>query len=184
MCIRDTPAAWRFTGPLDLPALRAAVTDLTARHEQLRAVFPEHEGLPYQRILPPDPACLDLVDATGPAGADQEGRLAATVHAAALRPFDLGREPAFRATLVRAADDDHVLVLGMHHIVSDGWSLGLIVRDLTELYRARTGNRRAELPELPLDYTDYAAWPRGGDQAGAPDPVSYTPLPLPNRCRG
>ncbi|MFC7865500.1 amino acid adenylation domain-containing protein [Streptomyces murinus] len=178
------PAAWRFTGPLDLPALRAAVTDLTARHEQLRAVFPEHEGLPYQRILPPDPACLDLVDATGAAGADQERRLAATVHAAALRPFDLGREPAFRATLVRAGDDDHVLVLGMHHIVSDGWSLGLIVRDLTELYRARAGNRRAELPELPLDYTDYAIWQRGGDQSAALDHwrtrlAGLTPLELP-----
>ncbi|TGZ14392.1 hypothetical protein DV517_58750 [Streptomyces sp. S816] len=178
------PAAWRFTGPLDLPALRAAVTDLTARHEQLRAVFPEHEGLPYQRILPPDPACLDLVDATGAAGADQERRLAATVHAAALRPFDLGREPAFRATLVRAGDDDHVLVLGMHHIVSDGWSLGLIVRDLTELYRAKTGNRRAELPELPLDYTDYAIWQRGGDQSAALDHwrtrlAGLTPLELP-----
>ncbi|MGW4884216.1 amino acid adenylation domain-containing protein [Streptomyces murinus] len=178
------PAAWRFTGPLDLPALRAAVTDLTARHEQLRAVFPEHEGLPYQRILPPDPGCLDLVDATGPVGADQEGRLAATVHAAALRPFDLGREPAFRATLVRVGDDDHVLVLGMHHMVSDGWSLGLIVRDLTELYRARTGHRRAELPELPLDYTDYAIWQRGGDQSAALDHwrtrlAGLTPLELP-----
>ncbi|MEU5792752.1 amino acid adenylation domain-containing protein [Streptomyces sp. NPDC047813] len=178
------PAAWRFTGPLDVPALRAAVTDLTARHEQLRAVFPEHEGLPYQRILPPDPGCLDVVDAAAPAGADQELRLAATVHAAALRPFDLGREPAFRATLVRAGDDDHVLLLGMHHIVSDGWSLGLIVRDLTELYRARTGDRRAELPELPLDYTDYAIWQRSGDQSAALDHwrtrlAGLTPLELP-----
>ncbi|MFH8336864.1 amino acid adenylation domain-containing protein [Streptomyces sp. AM6-12] len=178
------PAAWRFTGPLDLPALRAAVTDLTTRHEQLRAVFPEHEGVPYQRIVPPDSGCLDVVDATDPAGADPERRLATTVHAAALRPFDLGREPAFRATLVRAGDDDHVLVLGMHHIVSDGWSLGLIVRDLTELYRARTRNRSAELPELLLDYTDYAIWQRGGDQSAALDHwrtrlAGLTPLELP-----
>ncbi|TWV53937.1 hypothetical protein FRZ03_08210, partial [Streptomyces misionensis] len=163
------PAAWRLTGPLDLPALRAAVTRLTARHEQLRTVFPEHEGIPHQRILPPAADCLDVVDATAPPGAEREGRLAAAAHTAALRPFDLAREPAFRATLVRAADDDHVLVLGMHHIVSDGWSLGLIVRDLTELYLAETGGRPADLPELPLDYADYAFWQRAADQSAALD---------------
>ncbi|MEW2619099.1 amino acid adenylation domain-containing protein [Streptomyces sp. NPDC048106] len=178
------PAAWRFTGPLDLAALRAAVADLTARHEQLRAVFPEHEGIPYQRILPPDPGCLELVDASAPPGADQEAGLSATVHAAALRPFDLAGEPAFRATLVRAGADDHVLVLGMHHIVSDGWSLGLIVRDLTELYRARTRGHAARLPELPLEYTDYALWQRGSDQAAAlahwrTRLAGLTPLELP-----
>ncbi|MCZ0991313.1 condensation domain-containing protein [Streptomyces diastatochromogenes] len=99
-------------------------------------------------------------------------------------PFDLAREPAFRATLVRAADDDHVLVLGMHHIVSDGWSLDLIVRDLTELYRARTEGRVAHLPELPLDYADYALWQRESDQSAALDHwrsrlAGLTPLDLP-----
>ncbi|MDT0437441.1 non-ribosomal peptide synthetase [Streptomyces doudnae] len=178
------PAAWRFTGPLDLPALRAAVTDLVARHEQLRVVFPEHEGVPYQRVLPADAAVLDVTGAGAPPGEDRERLLAAAVHAAAVRPFDLAREPAFRATLVRAADDDHVLVLGMHHIVSDGWSLGLLVRDLTELYRARTEGDTARLPELPLDYADYAIWQRGTDRSGELDHwrtrlAGLTPLELP-----
>ncbi|MBV1948805.1 non-ribosomal peptide synthetase [Streptomyces sp. BV129] len=178
------PAAWRFTGPLDLVALRSAVTGLAARHEQLRVVFPEHEGVPYQRVLPADSAVLDVVEAAGPAGADRERRVAAAVQAAALRPFDLAREPAFRATLVRAADDDHVLVLAMHHIVSDGWSLGLIVRDLGELYRAKTGGRTPVLPELPVDYTDYAIWQRASDQSAALDHwrsrlAGLTPLDLP-----
>ncbi|MER6628659.1 amino acid adenylation domain-containing protein [Streptomyces sp. NPDC000987] len=178
------PAAWRLTGPLDVPALRAAVADLVARHEQLRVVFPEHEGIPYQRVLPAGRADLDLVEVTGPAGDARERRLAAAVHAAATRRFDLAGEPAFRATLVRAADDDHVLVLAMHHIVSDGWSLGLIVRDLTELYRARTGGRSARLPELPLDYTDYALWQRETDQSAALEHwrtrlAGLTPLDLP-----
>ncbi|MGQ5635644.1 MULTISPECIES: amino acid adenylation domain-containing protein [unclassified Streptomyces] len=178
------PAAWRFTGPLDIPALRAALGDLVARHEQLRVVFPEHEGVPHQRVLPAGGTQLDVVEVTGPAGDDRERRLTAAVHAAALRPFDLAREPAFRATLVRAADDDHVLVLAMHHIVSDGWSLGLIVRDLTELYRARTEARAARLPELPLDYTDYAIWQRESDQSAALDHwrtrlAGLTPLDLP-----
>ncbi|MCH0567041.1 non-ribosomal peptide synthetase [Streptomyces sp. MUM 2J] len=178
------PAAWRFTGPLDLAALRAAVADLVARHEQLRVVFPEHEGIPYQRVLSADGTEPDVVEVTGPPGEDRERRVAAAVHAAAVRPFDLAREPAFRATVVRAAADDHVLVLGMHHIVSDGWSLSLIVRDLTELYRARIGGVAAHLPELPLDYTDYAIWQRERDQSASLDHwrsrlAGLTPLDLP-----
>ncbi|MFE4664888.1 amino acid adenylation domain-containing protein [Streptomyces sp. NPDC056716] len=181
------PAAWRLSGPLDVPALRAAVADLVARHEQLRVVFPEHEGIPHQRVLPAGRvgrAVLDLVDVSAAAGEDPGRHLDGAVHAAALRPFDLAREPAFRATLVRAADDDHVLVLGMHHIVSDGWSLGILVRDLAELYRARTGAHRADLPELPLDYADYALWQRAGDQSAALDHwtgrlAGLTPLDLP-----
>ncbi|MEU3253491.1 amino acid adenylation domain-containing protein [Streptomyces sp. NPDC006997] len=178
------PAAWRLTGPLDVPALHAAVADLVARHEQLRTVFPEHEGVPYQRVLPAPDAVLDVVDVSAPPGGDRARHLDGAVHAAALRPFDLAREPAFRATLVRAADDDHVLVLGMHHIVSDGWSLDLLVRDLTELYRARSEGRPADLPELPLDYADYAIWQRADDQSAALDHwtarlAGLTPLDLP-----
>ncbi|MFD0318147.1 amino acid adenylation domain-containing protein [Streptomyces flavalbus] len=178
------PAAWRLTGPLDVPALRAAVTDLVARHEQLRVVFPEHEGVPHQRVLPVPDAVLDVVDVSAPPGEDRDRHLDGAVHAAALRPFDLAREPAFRATLVRAADDDHVLVLGMHHIISDGWSLDLLVRDLTELYRARSEGRGPDLPELPLDYADYAIWQRADDQSAALDHwtsrlAGLTPLELP-----
>ncbi|MGW7268246.1 amino acid adenylation domain-containing protein [Streptomyces sp. NPDC054842] len=178
------PAAWRFTGALDLPALRAALADLVARHEQLRVVFPEHEGVPHQRVLPPDGTVLHETEVSGESGEDRERRLSAAVHSAALRPFDLAHEPAFRATLVRAAADDHVLVLAMHHIVSDGWSLGLLVRDLTELYLARREGRTAHLPELPLDYSDYAIWQRRGDQSAALDHwrtrlAGLTPLDLP-----
>ncbi|MFD3842643.1 amino acid adenylation domain-containing protein [Streptomyces sp. NPDC058642] len=177
------PAAWRLSGPVDVAALRAALADLVARHEQLRVVFPEHEGTPYQRVLPAGDAVLDVVDAAS-AGAEDTRHLDAAVHAAALRPFDLAREPAFRATLVRAAADDHVLVLAMHHIVSDGWSLDVLVRDLVELYWARREGRRAELPELPLDYADYAIWQRAADQGPALDHwtsrlAGLTPLDLP-----
>ncbi|WP_263164752.1 non-ribosomal peptide synthetase [Streptomyces sp. SCSIO ZS0520] len=177
------PAAWRLAGPLDVPALRGAVADLVERHEQLRVVFPEHEGVPYQRVLPAGGTALDVVDVSAPGRESRSRHLDAAVHAAALRPFDLAAEPAFRATLVRAADDDHVLVLGMHHIVSDGWSLDILVRDLAELYRARTGRRRAELPEPPLDYADYAIWQRADDQSAALDHwtgrlAGLTPLDL------
>ncbi|EFE71033.1 PvdD [Streptomyces viridosporus ATCC 14672] len=178
------PAAWRLTGPLDVPALTAAVAGLAARHEQLRVVFPEHEGVPHQRVLPAGGAVLEVTEVTGEDAGDRERRLAAAVHAAALRPFDLAREPAFRATLVRAAAEDHVLVLGMHHIVSDGWSLDLLVRDLAELYRAGTRGRAAELPELPLDYIDYAIRQHEDDQSAALEHwrtrlAGLTPLELP-----
>ncbi|WP_084701211.1 non-ribosomal peptide synthetase [Streptacidiphilus anmyonensis] len=170
------PAAWRLTGPLDTAALAAAVDDLVARHAQLRVTFPAEDGLPMQRVhaagLP-----LAVVEAEGDA-------VRAAVQEAATRPFDLAAGPAFRATLVKAGDEDHVLVLAMHHIVSDGWSLDLLVRDLRELYRARAEGVPASLPALPIDYTDYAVWQRAADQSAELDYwrgrlTGLTPLELP-----
>ncbi|WP_052442558.1 non-ribosomal peptide synthetase [Streptacidiphilus neutrinimicus] len=170
------PAAWRLTGPLDAAALAAAVDDLVSRHAQLRVTFPAEDGLPMQRVhaagLP-----LAVVEAEG------DG-VRAAVQEAATRPFDLAAAPAFRATLVRAGAEEHVLVLAMHHIVSDGWSLDLLVRDLRELYRARVEGSPAELPALPIDYTDYAVWQRAADQSAELDYwrgrlAGLTPLDLP-----
>ncbi|MCE7082035.1 non-ribosomal peptide synthetase [Streptomyces sp. ST2-7A] len=158
------PAAWRFTGPLDVAALDGAVRDLVARHEQLRVVFPDHDGVPAQRVLPPDGAGLELVDPTADDPSRDPGEaVAEAVREAALRPFDLAVEPAFRATLIRAGHENHVLVLAMHHIVSDGWSLDVLVRDLAEFHRARVRGGAPALPPLPVDYTDYAVWQRGAD---------------------
>ncbi|GAA4933798.1 amino acid adenylation domain-containing protein [Streptomyces coeruleoprunus] len=157
------PAAWRFTGPLDAAALDGAVRDLVARHEQLRVVFTDEEGVPAQCVLDGEPAGLDVVEL--PPGVRDGGpdALAAAVRDVATRPFDLAAEPAFRAVLLRVADDDHVLVLALHHIVADGWSLDVLLRDLSAFYRARTGGPAADLPALPIHYTDYAVWQRGGD---------------------
>ncbi|GAA2745817.1 amino acid adenylation domain-containing protein [Kitasatospora cinereorecta] len=153
------PAAWRLTGPLDLAALDGAVADLVARHEQLRVTFPDRAGVPAQLVHPAGGAGVDLLD-------HAEGDdLAEAVRRLATRPFDLATEPAFRATVLRLAPDDHVLVLAMHHIVSDGWSLDLLVRDLRELYRARSTGTAPELPELPIAYTDYAVWQRAADES-------------------
>ncbi|ACU37467.1 non-ribosomal peptide synthetase [Actinosynnema mirum] len=175
------PAAWRLTGPLDADALAGAVDDLTARHEQLRAVFPAEDGVPHQRILPRG-APLATVEL--PAGRADD--LTGAVHAAATRPFDLAAEPAFRATLVVPAATganpaagtsaaapgtgtdsatDPVLVLAAHHIVTDGWSLDVLVRDLRELYRARLAGRPSPLKPTPIEYTDYAAWQRACDES-------------------
>ncbi|MQS08969.1 non-ribosomal peptide synthetase, partial [Streptomyces alkaliphilus] len=179
------PAAWRFTGPLDIAALDGAVRDLVTRHEQLRVVFPDHDGAPAQRVLPPDGAGLELVDpiAEGPSG-DPGKAVARAVREAALRPFDLAAEPAFRATLIRAGHEEHVLVLAMHHIVSDGWSLDVLVRDLAEFHRARAGGGTPALPPLPIDYTDYAVWQREADHDASLEYwrstlAGVTPLELP-----
>ena len=161
------PVAWRLTGPLDVPALRAAIGDLTTRHEQLRTVFPDQDGIPGQRVLPAPGGGLDLLDLAGTPAADRERALTEAVLAAATAPFDLAAEPAFRATLVRAGDSDHTLVLAMHHIVSDGWSVGILVRDLQEYYRERLAGRVSRTATDDIQYTDYAVWQR--DAARAPE---------------
>ncbi|MEV8532121.1 amino acid adenylation domain-containing protein [Streptomyces sp. NPDC051211] len=178
------PAAWRFSGPLDAAALDAAVRDLVARHEQLRVVFPARDGVPAQRVLPADGAGLDLT--VLPAAVREAGAqaIAEAVREVAVRSFDLAAEPAFRATLLRIAEDDHVLVLAMHHIVSDGWSLDILMGDLRELYRARTEGGTPQLAPQPIDYTDYAVWQRGTDESTDLDYwrttlAGLTPLDLP-----
>ncbi|MEU7551635.1 amino acid adenylation domain-containing protein [Streptomyces sp. NPDC044571] len=159
------PAAWRFTGPLDVAALDAAVADLVARHEQLRVVFPDEEGVPSQRVLSAEGAGLDLVELCAAVREGGDAAVTAAVREPALRPFDLAAEPAFRATLLRIAEDDHVLVLAMHHIVSDGWSLDILMRDLRELYEARAQGAPPPAGPAPISYTDYAVWQRGTDES-------------------
>ncbi|MET9696733.1 amino acid adenylation domain-containing protein [Streptomyces sp. NPDC006529] len=156
------PAAWRFTGPLDLLALDAAVGDLVVRHEQLRVVFPDVDGVPAQEVRPAEGSGLDLVEL--PAGADAAA-VAAAVRTVALRPFDLTVEPGFRATLVRVSAEDHVLVLALHHIVADGWSLDLLMRDLRAFHRARSEGTAPPADPAPIAYVDYAIWQRGRDES-------------------
>lgn len=151
------PAAWRLTGPLDVPALAAAVADLTERHAQLRVVFPALDGVPGQRVWP-EGAPLVVVDV-------QDSDVPATVTDLASRPFDLAAEPGFRATLLRVGPTDHVLVLAVHHIVCDGWSFGIIVHDLALMYRARATGTPADLQPTAIDYIDYALWQRDQEQS-------------------
>ncbi|MFB7052381.1 amino acid adenylation domain-containing protein [Streptomyces vinaceus] len=179
------PAAWRFTGPLDTAALSAAIGDLTARHEQLRVVFSHEDGVPAQRVLPAaDAAGLDVVDLPPAVHEGGPDAIAAAVREVALRPFDLAAAPPFRATLLRIGAEDHVLVLAMHHIVSDGWSLDILTGDLAACYRARCQGRAPQLPQPPVDYTDYAHWQRAADEGADLDYwrtalAGLTPLELP-----
>ncbi|HLL47706.1 MAG TPA: amino acid adenylation domain-containing protein [Longimicrobiaceae bacterium] len=149
-----------LAGPLRVPALRAALGEVVRRHESLRTVFGLRGGAPVQVVRPPAPLPLPLVDlcAVPPAAREAEARRRLTLEVR--RPFDLERGPLFRALLLRLAEEEHVLLVCMHHIVSDGWSLGVLQRELSALYGAFSRGEPSPLAEPPLQYADYAVWQR------------------------
>ncbi|HEU4884131.1 MAG TPA: amino acid adenylation domain-containing protein, partial [Longimicrobium sp.] len=150
--------ALRLAGELEVPALAAALAEVVRRHEALRTVFREAEGAPVQVIQPFDGFALP-VDAL-PGGDEGARAVRERIADEAVRPFDLAAGPLFRARLLRVGAEDHVLLLCMHHVVSDGWSMDVLFRELSALYAAHGGGGEAELPPLPVQYADYAAWQR------------------------
>ncbi|WP_422769149.1 amino acid adenylation domain-containing protein [Plantactinospora sp. WMMC1484] len=149
------PIAVRLRGALDVAALRAALADLTARHETLRTLLGERDGRPYQRVLAAAEARPVL--ATVAAGPDE---VAGIVREAVRRPFDLTGEPPLRATLIEVAAEEHVLVLVLHHIATDEWSDRPFLRDLSTAYAARRVGREPDWAPLPVQYADYTLWQR------------------------
>ncbi|MEU4298932.1 non-ribosomal peptide synthase/polyketide synthase [Kitasatospora aureofaciens] len=147
------PLALRLSGDLDRAALSAALADVVARHETLRTVFPHTAGIPYQRVLDATEAAVPL---TVRAAGDAE--VPALLREAAVRGFDLTSEVPLRAELLAVAPDEHVLLLVMHHIVGDGWSMGPLARDLATAYTARQGGGAPAWPPLPVTYGDYTLW--------------------------
>ncbi|HEV2735373.1 MAG TPA: amino acid adenylation domain-containing protein, partial [Longimicrobiaceae bacterium] len=149
-------SALRLHGPLEVPVLRRSLDALVARHETLRTRFPQEDGRPRQLVEPAAPVPLCELDLRG-VGAEEALRL---IREAADRPFDLAAGPLLRATLVRMGEAEWVPVFVLHHIVSDGWSVGVLVREVTALYAAYARGEEPELPQLPVQYADYAAWQR------------------------
>ncbi|MCK9898358.1 non-ribosomal peptide synthetase, partial [Frankia sp. AgB32] len=149
--VYNVPVVVRLSGLLDVEALRRALAAVLARHESLRTIFPETDGVPYQLVLDSVGEVLDLVHVT-------EEQLAGAVARIAGQGFDLATELPLRAVLLRSAETRHVLVLVMHHIVTDGWSLGPLLRDLSASYASVVGGDSADLPELPVRYVDFALW--------------------------
>ncbi|HEX8246225.1 MAG TPA: condensation domain-containing protein, partial [Longimicrobium sp.] len=154
------PTGLRLRGELDRGALARALDRIVARHEALRTTFVAADGEPVQRITPAEESAFGLVehDLAGHAEAGEELRRLMAAEAAA--PFDLERGPLIRGRLIRLEPDDHVLLLTMHHIVSDGWSMGVLVGEVGRLYAAFREGRADPLPPLPIQYADYAAWQR------------------------
>ncbi len=150
----------RISGPLDAGALLRALGEVVCRHEALRTVFAAADGRPVQVVLPPAPLALEVEDLSSLPDAEREAEAGRRVREEALRPFDLERGPLFRARLLRMDADEHLLFVGMHHVVSDGWSLGVLFGELATLYGAFARGEPSPLAPLPVQYADFAVWQR------------------------
>ncbi|WP_369981521.1 amino acid adenylation domain-containing protein [Xanthomonas bundabergensis] len=162
------PAALRLSGDLDRTALQASLDRVVARHESLRTTFVSVEGEPQQVIAPADSGFAlaehDLRELDTPA---QEAAIAKLSRAEARAPFDLAQGPLIRGRLLQLSESEHVLLVTQHHIVSDGWSIGLLVKEVSALYTAFRDGASDPLPALPVQYADYATWQRRWLQGAA-----------------
>ncbi len=157
----NIPLAVRLKGPLDVAALERSLNDVIRRHETLRTIFSLSDDQPCQVIAPTLTLELPVLDRQDEPEAERERQVQAWVRAEAATPFDLACGPLVRAGLMRLQPEDHVLLVTLHHIISDGWSTGVLVREVAALYQARQTGQFAALANLPLQYADYAAWQRG-----------------------
>ncbi|MEU0544990.1 non-ribosomal peptide synthase/polyketide synthase, partial [Nocardia sp. NPDC005978] len=151
----NIPMVLRLRGPLDQRALADALGDVVARHESLRTVFPHEDGVPFQRILPAEAAVPEIETGTAdPAGLDR------TIITLVRRGFDVSTSTPLRVTVLGNGSDDHIVVLVLHHIAADGWSIAPFVRDLTAAYTARRQDSAPAWTPLPVQYADFALWQR------------------------
>ncbi len=153
------PLGWRLKGELDRSAWQRSLDRVLARHEALRSIFVAPEGTPWVELLP-EGAGLPVVEHDLRDRPDADAALLELCREEARTPFDLARGPLIRGRLIRLSDQEQVLLLTQHHIVSDGWSLGVLARELSQLYRAFVAGEDDPLPPLAIQYPDYAVWQR------------------------
>lgn len=164
----NIPAALQLSGSLDVSALERSLQEVIRRHEILRTSFQLINSAVVQVIAPSLSFSLEIIDLSE--DADREQKVQAHVREQAAQPFKLDEGPAWRASLLRLGREEHVLLFTMHHIICDGWSSDVLVREVTMLYGAYTHGRVSPLPELPIQYADYVVWQRGwlsGEVVGA-----------------
>ncbi|HEX2271294.1 MAG TPA: amino acid adenylation domain-containing protein, partial [Pyrinomonadaceae bacterium] len=158
--VYNCPAAVRFTGALNLAALAQSFTEVVRRHEVLRTRFAAREGSPVQIIGPSLPAPLPIVDLSGLPHSRAEVELERLARLEAQRAFDLSQDALLRTKVLRVSPDEHVVLVTMHHIVSDGWSIGVLVKEVAALYEAYAKGSAVTLKPLAVQYVDYAHWER------------------------
>ncbi|HKH43625.1 MAG TPA: condensation domain-containing protein, partial [Thermoanaerobaculia bacterium] len=156
----NVPVALRVEGRLRVDVLERALCEVLRRHEALRTSFGEVDGEPVQLIAEAGALSLPVVDLAGLPQALRDAEASRRIAEEALRPFDLSRGPLLRAALLRLGAEEHAALLTLHHIVSDGWSMQVLVEEIGALYAAFAEGRPSPLPELPVQYADYAAWQR------------------------
>ncbi len=153
------PAAFRLRGVVESAVLQTSLNQLAQRHESLRTVFVAEDGTPFQKVLPEMDLPLKRVDLRD--AANREAGAEKQLFAETQRPFNLQTGPLFRTTIFQLADDDFIILFMMHHIISDGWSMGVLFGELTAVYNATLHHESANLPDLPIQYADFADWQRG-----------------------
>ena len=158
--VYNIPGSVRLRGPLDVTALEQSLNEIIRRHEALRTTFSTVEGRPLQIIAPSQSVCVEVIDLCSGTEAEREEKSHALAAEEARRPFNLSQGPLLRVKLLRLREKDHILLLTLHHIVSDGWSMGVLYRELSVLYQAFRDSEPSPLPALTLQYADYAAWQR------------------------
>ncbi|NVJ28707.1 AMP-binding protein, partial [Myxococcus sp. AM011] len=165
----NIPWALKLTGNLHTEALRQSFNALIERHEVLRTHFAMHEGQPVQRIQSDVRLALPVVDLRALDSSSRDAEAQRLMREEAIHSFDMSRGPLVHATLVRLADDEYLLLVTNHHIVSDGWSVSVIVRELAAFYRQFSGGEAAQLSPLPIQYADFSVWQRQWLQGEALD---------------
>ena len=152
------PASLRLTGPLNPTALESSLSEIVRRHEALRTTFSLQAGGLLQAIHKPFPVALEVLDLSGLSEEDRAAQAHALAVEEARTPFDLANGPLLRARLLRMSAEEYILLLTLHHIVFDGWSMGVLMRELAALYDAYCTGGSSPLPELPIQYPDFALW--------------------------
>ncbi|MCI0420449.1 MAG: condensation domain-containing protein [Acidobacteria bacterium] len=156
----NIPLAVRIKGALRVAALEQSIQEIVRRHESLRTTFAAMEGEPVQVINPAMSITLEKLNLRELPEPEREAETYARAMAEAQRPFNLAEGPLLRTTLLELGEEDHVLLLTMHHIVSDAWSMGVFTREMAALYEAFSKRKPSPLPDLPLQYADFAEWQR------------------------
>ena len=156
----NLPSAVRLIGPLDVGVLVASLNEVVRRHESLRTTFIAIDGVPKQLISPPRPLPLPVEDISGLTDEEREAEIRRSIREDMQRPFDLSVGPLVKAKLLKLGPQEYVLILTMHHIITDGWSMDVFIQEATELYEAFSNGRPSPLAELELQYADFAVWQR------------------------
>ena len=158
--LHNLSSGLRLSGALDISILQRAIDEIVARHEALRTTFTCIGAEVFQRVWPAAPITIPVVDLHRAPEHLREQEAYDWARSESRRPFDLVSGPLLRIKIIRMRDDDHILLLTMHHLVSDGRSIAIFVEELSRLYTAHVENRPCVLPSLPIQYSDYARWQR------------------------
>jgi non-ribosomal peptide synthetase component F len=156
----NVPAAVRLSGGLNVAALERTLSEIIRRHEVLRTTFAVRDGEPVQVIHEAAPLSLEVLDLSGLDEAEREAEALSLAAAEVRHPFDLARGPLLRVKLIRLGEQEHLVLMVMHHIVTDGWSVGVLIREVAALYEAYAQGQESPLDELPVQYADFAVWQR------------------------